>query len=107
MTEEEITALVARHKKQVERRAKFLAKLTPKERKTRDSYIAYVRWWRKEYNQVTKNITVNKAFVRKQGHNNLASLKMAMRRLHTMRLQARTMLLARAAAKAHYQDLTT
>lgn len=92
----------AKHLKDVERRAKFLATLTPSQRRLRDSHIAWVRWWRKEYKDLVAAITANKSFIRRHGVNNLATLKLAMRRLKGQRLKARTMLLARMASKVDY-----
>lgn len=102
MTDEEVAARILQHKKRVERRAKFFATLTPHERKVRDSHVAWVRWWRKEYKVLVEQISKNKAFIRHQGHNNLASLKLAMRRLENQRRQARGMVLARMASKVDY-----
>lgn len=102
MTEEEIVERTRKHKLRVERRAKFLAALTPQQRKIRDSHIAYVRHWRKDYASLVDQITKNKHFIRHQGHNNLQSLKLAMRRLSNQKLLARTMVLARMASKVDY-----
>lgn len=92
-----------RHLKQVERRAKFLARLTPHQRKVRDNHIAWVKWWRKKYKQLVEDIIKNKKFIRRDGHNNLLTLKYNMRRLHQQQNEARMMLLARAAGKVDYQ----
>jgi len=91
-----------KHLRSVERRAKFLATLSPHQRKVRDNHIAWVRWWRKEYAELVRQITISKAFIRRQGHNNLLALKHAMKRLHAQRVKARTMLLARVASKVDY-----
>jgi hypothetical protein len=98
----ELAALKADHKLRVERRAKFLATLTPRERQIRDGYIAWVRWWRKEYAKLVLEIIKNKKFIRVQGHNNLVSLKYATRLLEQQRLRARMMLFARVAGKVDY-----
>lgn len=103
MEPSELEAVKAKHKKRVERRAKFLATLTPKQRQVRDDYIAWVRWWRDRYKRLVDQLILNKAFIRKQGHNNLLSLTYAMRRLEEQRREARTMLLARVAGKVDYQ----
>lgn len=102
MTEEEIAARTEQHKKRVERRAKFFATLTPKQRRVRDSHIAWVRWWRKRYVLLVNQITQNKKFIRRQGHNNLLQLKYAMRRLEEQKREARGMILARMASKVDY-----
>lgn len=102
MTEEEIAARTELHKKRVERRAKFFATLTPKQRKIRDSHIAWVRWWRKRYILLVESISKNKKFIRHQGHNNLIALKLAMRRLEEQKREARGMILARMASKVDY-----
>lgn len=94
--------VIDKHRKRVERRAKFLATLTPAQRRMRDDYIAWVRWWRKEYKELVSSITNNKKFIRQQGHNNVASLKIGMRRLEQQKLRARMMLLARVAGKVDY-----
>lgn len=102
MTDEEIAARIELQRKRVERRAKFLAGLTPHQRIVRDSHIAWVRWWRREYKALVEQITANKKFIRRQGHNNVAQLKMAMRRLENQKRTARGMVLARMASKADY-----
>lgn len=91
-----------RHRKKVAKRAIFLGTLTPSQRRMRDNHIAWVRWWRKEYKDLVAAITANKSFIRRHGVNNLATLKLAMRRLQGQRLKARTMLLARMASKVDY-----
>jgi hypothetical protein len=96
-------ALKARHTKAVERRAKYLATMTPKQRQIRDDYVAWVRWWKFEYKKLAKTIHNAKRFVRSEGHNNLETLKLAMRGLEKQRLRARTMLMAREYAKVDYQ----
>lgn len=102
MTEEEIAARTEQHNKRKERRAKFLATLTPMQRRARDSHIGWVRWWRREYHALVEQITKNKDFIRRGGHNNLASLKIAMRRLENQKRQVRGMILARMASKVDY-----
>lgn len=93
----------AKRRKDVERRAKFLATLTPAQRTLRDNHIAWVRWWRKEYKTLVSDISQKKAFLRRSGHNNLLTLKHNMKYLHTLQRKARTMLLARMASKVDYQ----
>lgn len=102
MTDDEVAARTERYKKRVERRAKFLSTLTPHQRKVRDNHIAWVRWWRREYATVVEQIIKNKTFIRKYGHNNIASLKIASRRLENQKRQARGMVLARMASKVDY-----
>lgn len=102
MTDEEIAAYAAHHAKRVERRAKFLATLTPMQRKARDSHIGWVRWWRREYHILVDQLTKNKHFIRHQGHNNLMALKIAMKRLEEQKRRARGMVLARQASKVDY-----
>lgn len=92
----------AKHLKDVERRAKFLATLTPSQRRQRDNHIAWVRWWRKEYVRVVHLITLEKNFIKRQGHNNLFALSLAMKRLRRNQMVARGMLLARVASKVDY-----
>lgn len=92
-----LIALKARHKKRVERRAKYLERLTPEERKHRDRHVAWIRRWRNEYKALAEMITRNKKFIRSQGHNNLKSLKMAMGLLQDQKYRAHTMLLGRMA----------
>lgn len=106
MTDEEIAARTEQHKKRVERRAKFLKTLTPHQRKVRDNHVAWVRWWGRKYAILVEQITKNKKFIRHQGHNNQASLKIAMRRLEEQKREARGMILARMASKAEYSILT-
>lgn len=93
----------ANHALRVERRAKYLATLTSKERRIRDDYLAWIRWWKREYTKLSLQIHKNKVFVRTQGHNNIETLKVMMRALEKQRLRARTMLLARPSALVEYQ----
>lgn len=95
----ELSGEQVRRNKRKERRAKYLATLTPKQRKVRDDYVAWLRWWKYEYGKLSKTIHSSKRFVRSDGHNNLETLKLTMRGLEKQRLRARTMLYARAAAK--------
>lgn len=90
--------LFDRREKRKQRLAKYLATLTPKQRRTRDDYIHWLRWWKREYAKLSKTIHSQKKFVRTQAHNNLETLKQSMRGLELHRLRARTMLLARMAA---------
>ncbi len=99
----ELPDIKAKHKLRVVARAKYLATLTPAQRRSRDNYVAWVRWWREDYKRLVTEITKNKLFLRKQGHNNLKSLKLAMWLLEYQRRKAHMMLLARAAAKAEHQ----
>lgn len=92
----------AKHLKDVERRAKFLATLTPSQRRLRDSHIAWVRWWRVEYARVVHLIILEKNFIKRKGHNNLFALSLSMKRLRRNQMIARGMLLARAASKVDY-----
>jgi len=100
---EETDPVKAKHKKRVAARFMYLSTLTSDERRIRDDYIAWVRWWRREYAQLVLNIQTNKKFIRTYGHNNTQNLKLAMQRLHGMSYRARTMLMARVAAKAVYR----
>lgn len=104
MTEEEIETRTVRYKKRVERRAKYLATLTRTQRRKRDDYIAWVRWWRKEYKELVTQISHTKHFMRNQGHNNLLSLKSAMARLEKLKRKARALLYARKASKEEHQQ---
>lgn len=90
--------LEMRRVKRKERRAKYLERLTPKQRRIRDDYVHWLRWWKHEYAKLSKTIHSQKKFVRTQAHNNLETLKQSMRGLELHRLRARTMLLARMAA---------
>ncbi len=81
----------------------YFATLTPKQRRIRDDYVAWLRWWKYEYRKLSESIHKTKSFVRSEGHNNLETLKLSMRGLEKQRLRARTMLLARAAAKVVFR----
>ena len=100
---DELEAAKAKHKQRVDRRAKFLSTLTPKQREVRDDYIGWLRWWRKKYAKLVVDIINNKTLIRRQGHNNALSLKWAVRRLDEQRREARMMLLARQAGKVDHQ----
>jgi len=102
MTEEEIVERTRRHKKRVERRAAYLAKLTPEQRWLRDKHVAWVRFWRKQWHELMKDIILNKHFIRHQGHNNLLSLKMAMALREKQKMQAQMMLRAREDEKIEW-----
>lgn len=104
-TPAELEVIKARHKRRVERRAKYLATLSPKQRFARDRYIAWTRSWRAEYRILVKLISANKKFIRSSGHNNIYVLKGAMKRLEEQRFKARTLMFARTAAKREYQEL--
>jgi hypothetical protein len=97
---------IQKYKKRVDNRAAYLATLTPKERRVRDDYICWIRYWRREYTALVKMIGANKRFIHQQGHNNLESLKLAMKRNEQMRLKARMMLFARQAAKVEHKRRT-
>lgn len=103
VTAEDLAALKLRHKKRVERRAKYLETLTPRQRRTRDDYVAWVRWWKHEYKRLSKTIQSSKAYARSKGINNLETLKITMRSLEKQRFRARTMILARMAAKVDFE----
>lgn len=103
LTAEELATLKARHKKRVERRAKYLARLTLKQRLIRDRYVAWMFKWRVEYHTIVRMITANKQFIRSPNHNNLYTLKSAMKRLEEQKFKARTLMFARTAAKQAYQ----
>jgi hypothetical protein len=96
-------ALYERHKKRVQRRAKFLETLTPKQRVTWDNHRAYIKWWRKEYAKLSQALHNNKLFVRTSGHNNLATLKNTMSAIRKQQLRARTMMMARMAVIVDYE----
>lgn len=92
----------ARRKVRVERRAKYLQTLTPRQRRCWDNHINFVRVWRKQYAEVVKGIILNKDFVRRQGHNNLQMLKLRNMELQQQRHEARMMLMARTLEKIEY-----
>lgn len=93
----------ARHAKRVERRAKYLATLTPKQRITWDRHVEYIRWWRREYAKLAASLHKNKTFIRTPaGHNSLAMYKTTLKLIHQQRLRARTMMLARMAVSVDY-----
>lgn len=99
MTTEEIELKIVRHKKRVERRAKYLATLTKEQRKARDKYVHWLRTWRINYKRLVVLITANKKFVREQGHNDLKALNAVRVTLERQRLEAHTMMLGRMAYK--------
>lgn len=103
MTDEEIAARSARHKKRVERRAVYLATLNPEQRRLRDKHVAWVRFWKREWHELMKDIILNKHFIRHQGHNNLLSLKIAMALREKQKLQAQIMLRAREDEKLDWK----
>ena len=96
----------ANHIKRRERRAKFLSNLTPKERLVRDDYVAWVRWWKKEYTRLSLAIRTNKTYIRTTGRNAPNACWIRQRLWDKQRLQARTMLLARHAGRIEYRNKT-
>lgn len=101
--EVELSDVKARHLKRVERRAKYLATLTPQQRRIWDDHVAYIRWWRREYDNLSTVLHRNKMFIRTPaGHNSLATYKSTMKSIHQQKLKARTMMLARLSASVQF-----